>query len=196
MDASHHPITATARRRQRQIEECLYQNMLRVPYAAISVSDLCRQVGISRKAFYNYYHDKDECFASVVDWFIRDAMLHVATHIPDNASPLEGAIILLEYWRDHKTFFDVVVSNNLMHFLFIQNMRYVLEEDRATMEMLNTPDVKSDSDILACYMSSQIMLFLQWYFRDFDTPTEVMAKKLLRILHVPMIVPQDPRESK
>ena len=51
--------SATAQRRQRQIEDCLYENLLHTPWQSISVADICRQVGISRKAYYNYYPDKD-----------------------------------------------------------------------------------------------------------------------------------------
>ena len=53
--------------------------------------------------------------------------------------------------------------------------------------MLSTPEVKSDTDILACYMSIQLTLLLQWYLRNFDTPAEEMARKLLRLIHTPMI---------
>lgn len=44
--------TPTALRRQKQIEDCLYENLLHTPYQSISVADLCRQIGISRKAYY------------------------------------------------------------------------------------------------------------------------------------------------
>ena len=49
--------SATASRRQKQIEDCLYRCLLDTPYQSVSVVDICRQVGISRKAFYNYYRD-------------------------------------------------------------------------------------------------------------------------------------------
>lgn len=179
----------TAYRRQRQIEDCLYENMLHTPYASISVSDICRQVGISRKAFYNYYHDKDACLCAIIDRVLRDAVLHTTTHSPDSATPLEAAMVLLDYWKSQKPFYDILVRNNLLYMLVFRNVDYVLKEDPGFLDLLSTPEVKSDADILACYTSSHITLVLQWYFRGFDTPTEEMAKKLLRIMHVPMIPP-------
>lgn len=179
--------SATAHRRQRQIEDCLYENLLHTPYQSISVSDLCRQVGISRKAYYNYYHDKDACFCAIIDRLLRDAILHTATTVPDNATPLESAVILLDYWKNQRDFYDILLRNNLLHFLILRNMEYVLTEDRTTMDLLNTPEVKSDTDILACYTSCLLMLTLQWHMRGYDTPTEEMAKKYLRLLHAPLI---------
>ena len=179
--------SAVAYRRQKQIEDCLYDNLLHTPYQSISVSDLCRQVGISRKAFYNYYHDKEGCFCAIIDRMIRESMIHTSKNTPDSANALEAAIIILDYWKRKKEFFDIVLRNNLAHFLLLRNMEYVLREDRNVLDLLSTPDVKTDTDILACYMTSQITLVLQWYFRGFEDPTEEIAKKLLRILHVPMI---------
>lgn len=185
--------TATAQRRQRQIEDCLYENLLTTPYQSISVADICRQVGISRKAYYNYYHDKDDCFCAIIDRLLHESMIHVSQTVPDDATSLEAAIELLDFWRNKKSFFDILLKNNLLHMLLLCNMEYVLREDRTILELLNTKDVHSDSDILACYMTVQLTLVLQWYYRGFDTPTEEMARKFLRILYDPMI-PASPAE--
>ena len=180
----------TALRRQKQIEDCLYENLLRSSYQSISVADICRQVGISRKAFYNYYNDKDACFCAIIDRLLEEAMLQVSA-LPDTTTSLENAAALLDYWKGKKEFLDIVVRNNLLYFLIIRNMEHVLREDRTTLDLLNTDEVGSDTDILACYMASQLALMLQWYSRDFRDPTGEMAKKLLRIVHAPMIDPHD-----
>lgn len=180
--------TATAYRRQRQIEDCLYENLQHTPYQSISVADICRQVGISRKAFYNYYHDKDTCLCAIIDRFLRDCIFQLTT-APDNATPLDTAVALLNYWKNQKTFYDILIRNNLLHFMQMETMYYLLNENQDILKLLNTPDVQSDTDILACYISSHLTLILQWYLRGFDTPAEEMAKKMLRIMHVPMIIP-------
>lgn len=178
--------SAAAVRRQQQIELCLYENLRHIPFQSISVSDLCRQVGISRKAFYNYYPDKEACLCAIIDHTLRESVLHITAGVGDNASPLEASTVLLEYWKEKKELFDILVRNNLVHLLLLRNMEYVLREDHTVLDLLNTPDVRSDTDILACCMSSMLTLVLQWHFRGFDTPTEEMARKLLRLLHAPM----------
>lgn len=175
-----------ALRRQEQIESCLYENLRHAPFHSISVSDLCRQVGISRKAFYNYYPDKEACLNALIDHMLRDSMLH-ATH-PDGVSPLENAVALLEYWKEKKDFLDILVDNSLIHLIITRNTEYILQEERAVLELVSTPEVRSDTDILACYMACLLTLVLQWYHRGFSDPTEEMARKMLRLLHVPMIV--------
>lgn len=176
-----------AYRRQRQIEDCLFANLLHTPYASISVADICRQVGISRKAFYNYYHDKDVCLCALINRVIQNTMIHVTAMAGDNPSALEVSTLLLEHWKEQKSFWDIIVRNQLLQFLMFQYMQYIQTEDRSLLDLLSTPDVKSDTDILCCYVSCQITLILQWYLRDFDTPTKEMARKLMRLMHSPLI---------
>ncbi|MBQ2928502.1 MAG: TetR/AcrR family transcriptional regulator [Oscillospiraceae bacterium] len=183
--------TAAAYRRRRQIEDCLYENMQHVPYQSISVADICRQVGISRKAYYNYYHDKDACLYAVVDRVIRDCTLHCTTNTPDDASMLESSVILLEYWKQQKPFFDMILRNNLFYVLIERFANYVQQENRTILRLLDTPELSSDGDILACYVSCQLTLVLQWYLRGFDTPAEEMAQKYLRLFHSPLILPPE-----
>lgn len=99
--------TPTAQRRQIQIEDCLYENLQHTPWQSISVADLCRQVGISRKAYYNYYKDKEACFCAYIDRLIREGLLVTSQNLPHNGHPhgcghpsaglLEGPETLLRY---------------------------------------------------------------------------------------------------
>lgn len=175
-----------AYRRQKQIETILYENLQRLPYSSISISELCRQAGISRVAYYHYYRDKDDCLCAMIDRIIQDTMYDLNARIPENASPLDAATLLMEAWRDQKVFWDIIVQNQLLHYVVFRSMHNVLNEDRAVLNLLSTPDLPSDSDILCCYLSSQITLILQWHARGFDTPAREMAKKYLRLTHVSM----------
>lgn len=179
--------SATAQRRQRQIEDCLYENLLHTPWRSISVADICRQVGISRKAYYNYYPDKDACFAAYVDRVLRDIVLESSQSLPVNASPLDASAALLEQWKQRKDFIRILVDNHLLNLLISQAIQYVLTEDRALQELLSTDEIPTDVDILTCYTAIQITLIFQWYGRDFDTPTVEMAKKFQRLIHEPLI---------
>ena len=176
-----------ALRRRTQIEDCLYENLLHTPWQSISVADVCRQVGISRKAYYNYYRDKEDCFACYADRLLRESMLHISRSLPENATDLEAATALLDYWKGQRTFLDVVVRNSLLSILMARYIAYTLEENRSIPDRLSTPEVKSDADILACYTAIQMTLVLCWFGRGFDTPTEEMARKFLRILHDPLL---------
>ena len=187
MPANRTRNTATAQRRQRQIEDCLFENLLHTPWQSISVADICRQVGISRKAYYNYYKDKEDCLCAYIDRLLRDSMLHVTQTIPENATALDAAVVMLNFWKEQRNFLEALVKNNLTYFMMVRNIAYALEEDQSLLRQLSTSDVPTDVDIVSSYTAIQLSLVFSWLSRGFDTPTEEMAKKLLRLLFQPMI---------
>jgi len=195
MELSRNYLSTTAYRRQRQIEDCLYENLLHRPYTSVSISDLCQQLGISRKSFYNYYPDKDSCFRTIITRKIQACLLRVADAAVSDHSREEAISIFLSYCRVEKSFFDIIVRNNLLTFLMDQTIRYLRDEDRKVLEKLDTPQLKNDPYILSCYVTVNITFVLQWYLQGYATPLEEMVSKYQRLLHQPLITLQQEKET-
>ena len=187
MDMTKSPVSATAYRRQRQIEDCLYENLQHRPYTSVSISDLCHQLGLSRKSFYNYYPDKEACFRAIINRKIQACMLHL-TNIPAGRNS-NGDVIaaFLSFCREEKTFFDIITRNNLVTSLLDQCIRYFRDEDRVVVELLNTNLLKNDAYVLSCYISVNVTFVLQWYLENFSTPLEEMICKYQRLLYEPLL---------
>jgi len=186
MDVSR-SYRSTAFRRQKQIEDCLYEKLLQRPYTSVSISDLCHDLGISRKSFYNYYPDKDSCFRSIVSSKLRQCILMITTDLPENSSHEEVIAAFLLFWKNEKLFLDIVVRNNLLHLLIDQCILFLRDEDRTILEFLNTPQLETDAYVLSSYVTVHITLILQWYQAGFDTPLMEMVHKYHRLIYQPLI---------
>ena len=190
MDISRASGTATSSRRQRQIEDCLYESLLHRPYTSVSVSDLCHQLGLSRKSFYNYYQDKDTCFRAIINRKLQDCMLQLTAGPQEDA--YETTASFLSYCREQKVFFDIIVRNNLLTFLMDQTIHYLKVEDQLVIQRLSTPQFQNDPYILSCFVSVNITFVMQWYLQNFDTPLDEMVRKYQRLIHEPLISPREP----
>jgi len=179
--------SATAYRRQRQIEECLFDNLLQRPYPSVSISDLCHQLGISRKSFYNYFPDKDSCFRAIISRKLRNCILNLTTDLPEKATLEEVIAYYLSYWKNEKAFLDVIIRNNLVFLLSKQCIHFLLEEDTTFLPFLDTPRLKADEFVLAGFVNIQITLILKWYMQNFATPLEEMVNTYQRLLYQPLI---------
>lgn len=195
MELSNPHLSATAYRRQKQIEDCLYENLLHRPYSSVSVSDLCHQLGFSRKSFYNYYPDKDTCFRFIITRKLQSCMLRLADAAANDHARTEAISIFLSFCREEKSFFDIIVRNNLLTFLIDQTIRYLREEDKVVQELLDTPQLKKDPYILSCYVAVNITFVLQWYLQGYATPLEEMVSKYQRLLHQPLITQNKQKET-
>ena len=188
MDYTKVPGSATAYRRQKQIEECLFENLLLRPYPSVSISDLCHQLGISRKSFYNYFPDKDSCFRAIISRKIHTCILRLTTDLPEKATDEEVIAFYLSYWKEEKGLFDIITRNNLLYLLMDQCISFLRDEDQSILPFLDTPQLQADSYVLSAFVSVQITLILQWYFLNFSTPLEEMVRTYQRTIYQPLII--------
>ena len=188
MDYTKVPGSATAYRRQKQIEEFLFDNLLQRPYPSVSISDLCHQLGISRKSFYNYFPDKDSCFRAIISRKIHNCILRLTADLPENATDEEVIAGYLSYWKEEKGLFDIITRNNLLYLLMDQCISFLRDEDQSILPFLDTPQLQADSYVLSAFVSVQITLILQWYFLNFSTPLEEMVRTYQRTIYQPLII--------
>ena len=173
--------------RRKEIADQFYKMLLTVPYPSISVMELCTCVGISRSAFYKYYPSKEVCLMDVIDQYISNGLLTALQQSPNLSDSQSYAVALLDYWKNNPSLLDIVVRDNLDHLLLSAIIRYFSRENQQTLDRLNTPMVQVDLDILACCVSCFLVILLRWHARDFDSPSEDMAQKLRRIMHMPLL---------
>ena len=191
MDQNKLPVSATAYRRQRQIEDCLFENLQQRPYPSVSVSDLCHQLGISRKSFYNYFSDKDSCFRSLINRKIHTCFFHLNMDLPETASEAETIAFYLSYWKDEKILFDVITRNNLLYLLIDQFIVFVRDENDAIRTVLDTPELKADEYVMTAFATIQITLLMRWYQLGFSTPLEEMVRTFQRLVLEPMMTKKE-----
>ena len=187
MDYTKVPGSATAYRRQKQIEDCLLENLHQRPYPSVSISDLCHQLGISRKSFYNYFPDKDSCFRSIIRRKLHACFLMLAANVSD-ASPVEDLIACyLSYWQQEEELLNIVVRNNLVQAMMDQCIHFIQVENQILLPYLNTPQLKADAFVLSAFVGTQITLILQWHLQNYETPLEDMVRTYKRLIYQPLL---------
>ena len=187
MDHTKVPGSATAYRRQKQIEECLYENLLQRPYPSVSISDLCLQLNISRKSFYNYFPDKDSCFCAIISRKLHACILQLTSDIPENTSREDIIASYLSYWKEEKGLLDIIVRNNLLLPVMDQCIYFLREENQILLPFLDTPQLKADAFVLTNFVSTQVILILQWYLQNFQPSLEEMVVTYQRLIYQPLL---------
>ena len=173
--------------RQKTIEDCLLRQMAVMPCDKVSVADMCRRMGISRRLYYTYFPDKESCLISLVDRIIHESMdfspgpLNIRTPIG------EMIIDYLRFWQDHAGFLDVIVKQRLKSLLIERSYAYFLNDGSIFLPYLNNPDVKSDSTVLWLYAAIRFAVIFQWHEHHFEEPVEEIAVKYERMLKKPLI---------
>lgn len=173
--------------RQRRIEECLLQNMAQTNYDHISVADMCRQMGVSRRLYYTYFPDKESCLISLIDRILHESMEAVPISLRKTDSIRDSIIAYLLFWREHKQFLDVIVKHRLKGLLIERSYVYFLNDGSFILSYLNIPDAKSDNTVLWLYAAARFAVIFQWHEHNFSQSVEEMSLKYERLLRKPLI---------
>ena len=173
--------------RQRKIEECLLQNMEQTNYDHISVADMCRQMGVSRRLYYTYFPDKESCLISLIDRILHESMEAVPISLRKTDSIGNSIIAYLLFWREHKQFLDVIVKHRLKGLLIERSYVYFLNDGSFVLSLLHIPDAKSDNTVLWLYAAARFAVIFQWHEHNFTQSVEEMALKYERLLRKPLI---------
>lgn len=177
--------------RKIQIENTLLELMGDNLYEEITVKDLTQKLDIARKTFYHYFPGKRVCLESLTDRLIYECNLSVLQTVAPGASVADVYTAQLTFWIEQRKFLEAVIRNDLGAFFLDRSLRYLQKEDKATQEKLSTPQLEYDEDILFFYMSGQLFLLLKWCNDGFRLSVEEMAQKYLRLLHEPLLPPED-----
>lgn len=176
--------------KKKEIENGLLELMQRVPFQQITVTDLARHMGMSRKSFYHYFSNREACLESLMDRMIQEAALHVATTSRGFSIAPADFVINLEYWRMQQPFLNAVAQNQL-HDVFLERHIRFVKDNRVLYSLLTLPDAEFDEDVLHFYASGHLSILMRWLHRDFTPPAEEMACKYLRLLCTPLIQPEE-----
>lgn len=176
--------------KKKEIEDGLLELLQRVPFQQITITDLARHLGMSRKSFYHYFPNREACLESLMDRMIQEAAIYVTVNAyPEYFLAYSQAAYVknLEYWKSKSQFLNAIALNALDAVFLHRYIRYIMREDKTLHTLLSTTSVEFDEDILLFYASGQLSLLMRWCQRGFTPSVEEMAQKYCRLLHTPLI---------
>lgn len=172
--------------RQKELEQGLLQVMLRRQYDEISVSDLCQEIGVPRKAFYRYFSGKDGALYSMIDRALMDFEIHsTSVDLLEPETPMGYMKHVFVYWTEHQDLLDALQKSNLSGLLiqraleFSQNLdtipRFMLITDRRLREY--------GTMFMVCGLMTMIV---QWHHDGFSKSVTEMAELTMQLLTHPL----------
>ena len=172
-----HCNTEESALRQKQLEQCLLEQMSSVPYSQITVSDICDRAGLSRKSFYRYFGSKEGCLTALIDHTIIDG---ASFYLSDQWQQSHRSVCerFFLYWHEHAALLDALTRNE-QRMLFCQRlMNHAFQEEHEIRALLGKSQNASYGRLT--FMISGILgMLLSWHHQGFSLAAEEMADILL-----------------
>ncbi|MBO7251565.1 MAG: TetR/AcrR family transcriptional regulator [Oscillospiraceae bacterium] len=172
--------------RQLEMETGLLRMMLRKHYDEISVTDLCRDMQIPRKAFYRYFSDKDSALQSAIDHAIMDFDSYASLNgVNDIAGPQQYMEKVLGYWVTHKFILDALSKSNLSGLLVHRAILYS-QEQNAMPYFLSNMDRKLRNYGTMFAVCGLMSIIIQWHSDGFTPDISQLSQVAIRLLSEPL----------
>lgn len=181
--------TEQSAQRQRQLEQGLLGCMLRQHYDEITVSDLCKTLGIPRKAFYRYFSDKDGALQSLIDHALMDFDSYSYVNgIWKEADALYYMEKVFLYWMQNKQLLDALAFSGLSGELVQRAIRYTQELDTLPY-FLASMDQKLRNYGTLFAVCGLMTMIIQWHQDGFQPELSQIAQVTMRLLSEPLFDP-------
>jgi len=168
---------------QAAFESALMTHMCTGRFEDISIADLCRQTGMSRKTFYRLYETKSDVIFAMLD----HALLSAESFVPDTSVKRGGMHHFFAYWKSQKTLLDALLNNRISALMSQQAVGHVLRERPEIVECFGADDSAYTREMVMFYLSGLFALVLDWHERNYDRSIDEMSALAMALFTTPPV---------
>ena len=165
--------------RQRGLEYALQRMMQHSRLEDISVSDLCKAVGIPRTNFYRYFDSKEDALHALIDHTVMDVNGGAIQNWEGNQ---RVTLADLEYffhaWKEKRELLDAL-ANNGRSWLLVDRIMEMKDQEKTENASGISFARKQAYDIMMC---SAVQILLRWHKYGFPATSREMASATFDLL--------------
>jgi len=176
-------VTEKTARQQREFEAAFLEYAREVPYDDITISELCRRAGLSRKTFYRLFERKSDVLDALLDHTILDASFYE----PDETVGEGGLHRFLGFWRTQEALLDVLQKNKISAVLTDRVVEHMLQEGGEYTHCLGLDETQYGTEALRFYVSGIFSLVLNWHQEGFDKSIDALSDALMYLMMTPPV---------
>lgn len=163
---------------QRQFESAFLTLSLELPYDDITISEICRRAGLSRKIFYRLFEKKSDVLYSLLDHVMMDS----ENYQPDPDVGEGGLHQFFAFWREQKALLDVLKMNQSSALLTQRAIRHIMREEYQLQHCFGIDNMEYGREALLFYISGIFALVLDWHDRDYAQSIDELSDAMMYLM--------------
>ena len=181
-------VTEKTAEQQHVFEQTFLQMMLEFHYDEITISDLCRRAGLSRKIFYRLFDKKADVLYSLIDHTLMESDYYT----PDESVGSGELHRFFAFWKSQKDLLDALLMHQNSSLLTDRAIRFATKEKSSPVRTFGSQEYKGSYETIVFYLSGMFSLLLVWHAQGYKQSIDEMANVVMDILTKPAI--QDPSQ--
>lgn len=167
--------TEKSAQRQRALTMALLEALKTRSIHDISISELCRSSGVSRKQFYQLFNNKTDVVLAMLD----QAILEIDYFDPDPSVAPGELHRFLAFWKSRSAMLDVLIQNHMSSLLIERCVHHVLHESHDMLDIFGVRQPEYAREMMMFYLNGIFSLVIDWhctgYTRSIDEMCDLLA---------------------
>lgn len=176
-------VTEKTAEQQQKFEQTFLQMMLEMHYDEITISELCRRAGLSRKIFYRLFEKKADILYSMVD----RALMEVDYYVPEESVGTGELHRFFAYWRHKKDLLDALLKHQNSSLLTDRAIRFAMREMGSPVRKFGLDEDQGRYETIVFYLSGIFSVLLTWHAQDFKQSIDELSALMMDILTNPAV---------
>lgn len=177
--------TMSSAARQREMEQGLLRMMQKRHYDEISVSDLCAEMEIPRKAFYRYFSGKDGALHSMIDHALVDYDIPLISAGGEDNAAFNYMVAVFEYWMQKKQLLDALAKSERSG-LLVQRAMVISNDLDVLPDFMQIRDQQLREYGTMFLVCGLMTMIVRWHHDGFCRSTREMAQLAMHLFAHPM----------
>ena len=179
--------TEQSAKRQRQIEDCLFEIMKEKRYEEITITELCEKMDMPRKAFYRYFDGKDDALAALIDHSMSEYVGFTVDRSGETKRSLTSELEdYFRFWYQKRELLSVLDTSGLIGILIERTINYPVSDRILIAKFLPNDDEVTRDRVFKFAFSGLVYTMINWYRSGFAVSTREMAISACRMLREPL----------
>ena len=179
--------TEQSTKRQREIENVLFEIMMKKSYSDITVTEICDALSMPRKAFYRYFDSKDDALYALVEHTMAEYNGFSSDTDNGKVRTLKREIEkYFAFWREHKLLLDALCKNHMLEKIIEVSVSFPINDMVSIKKFLPEDSDWARERVFKFAICGLVFQMLDWYRDDFKTSTADMARLACRTLSKPL----------
>lgn len=173
--------------RQAMLERHLMQKLLQIHYDAVTINDLCEELGINRKTFYRYFSGKEGALMAIIDHTLGELDDWILEKYRSaDGGPGVYLEVFFRFWAEHTDFLRMIDHSDLWTVFVERAIRYLADYVWPEEQASTAAWASQYRFLTEVLIAGAARILDQWCLTDFaDSPeylAEVAAKDLTHAL--------------
>lgn len=171
-------ITEKSAKNQLLLEQAFLRLALQYNYDDITISDICREAGLSRKVYYRLFENKNDVLYALID----HALGGIEAYDPE----MEPLHRFFSYWKEQKPLLDALDRSQCNALLLDRVVRFVLNYNPSSLTDVYPGLLSWDRDTQIFFIGGLFSMMLDWHARGYDSSVEGISQSLQTLLSAPL----------